>query len=76
VRLLFVLGLGDRRLRRRLRDSPGRLRRRARPQRAGRRRLRDSPGRLRRRARPQRAGQARPQRTRRRDVSDRVARPQ
>ena len=40
---------GDRRLRRRLRDSPGRLRRRARPQRTG-------------SARPQRTGSARPQR--------------
>ncbi|CAL8977311.1 hypothetical protein TESS_TESS_01316 [Tessaracoccus sp. O5.2] len=38
------MGSRDRRLRRRLRDSPGRLRRRARPQRTGRRRLRDSPG--------------------------------
>ena len=73
------MGSRDRCLRRRLRDSPGRLRRRARPQRTGRRRLRDSPGRLRRRPRPQRTvlrdlserigatsanGRARPRRTR------------
>ena len=72
---LQLVGSGDRRLRRRLRDSPGRLRRRARPQRAGWRRFRDSPGRLRRRARPQRTRQARPQRAGSRDLSDQTRHP-
>jgi len=41
ARLPSVLRSGDRRLQRRLRDSPGRLRRRARPQRTGGRDLSD-----------------------------------
>ncbi|CAL8971845.1 hypothetical protein TESS_TESS_00325 [Tessaracoccus sp. O5.2] len=59
-------GLGDRRLRRRLRDSPGRLRRRARPQ-----RTRGSRPQRTRGSRPQRTGRARPANGAGRDLSER-----